>query len=428
MRRAPSDACRDGRRELTAAVSPSLGTPARRTPGGRLGVCVVSTASAAAPGGLSAYTAGLMRALTPLCLLSAAARFGNRAPALLDYAASEAARSVTWEQTSIPLVSPGSWAPALPWVHRLVDRRLGQRQAIALFTRAFSGALQRAVPSEADVIHVVGAGRELIGFPALAVARARRIAITVSPGSHTDQWGDGDLDLRLYRQADAVIAFTEHEAQHLHARGVPSARLHTSGLAPSVSAGGDGARFRARHGLGERPLVLFVGRAQRYKGFHALCEAMSIVLESHPSACLVAVGPRGEAPVPPVPSGAARILGEVDDSEKADAFAACDLLCMPSEGESFGLAYVEAWAYGKAVIAGSSPAARELVTDGEDGLWTENAAGPIAAAIRHLLDDPVLRRRLGEAGRRRQAAHFTWEAAAERHLAVFAGVKRGPRP
>lgn len=388
-----------------------------------LRVCVLSTASAAAPGGLPAYTGGLMRALRSRCALSAAARFGAAPPPRLDYGASDAASVHTWEGLDIPLLTPGRWRGVVRTLPRVLDRRLLQRSATAIGARAYAGALRRAVPDPVDVVHVVGVGRELIGFAGLALARSMNAALTVAPGSHTGQWGDGPLDIRFYRQAGAVIAFTEHEARNLARHGVPARRLHTCGLAPNVGADGDGRRFRARLGLADRPVILFLGRRQRYKGFHALREAMPSVLLAHPDSCLVCIGQPGEPVDVPLPNGAVRVLDAVDEDAKADALAACDVLCVPSEGESFGLAYVEAWVYGKPVVVGPAPAAREVVTDGVDGLWAKNEPRSVARALTRLLDDSDLRRRMGEAGRRRQAERFTWSRVAERHLEIFADAR-----
>ena len=172
----------------------------------------------------------------------------------------------------------------------------------------------------------------------------------------------------MYARLGAVLAQSEYEKRHLTDRGVSPEKIFVYGLgASSVPPTGDGAAFRARHGIGNRPVVLFIGRRQRYKGYHALAEAMAQVRESVPDALLVCVGPWGEPPYPELPEGALLDLGRVSEEEKEDALAACDVFCLPSTDESFGLVYVEAWRYGKPVIAGPAPAVREMVRDGENG-------------------------------------------------------------
>jgi glycosyltransferase involved in cell wall biosynthesis len=95
---------------------------------------------------------------------------------------------------------------------------------------------------------------------------------------------------------------------------------------------------RPARGLGDRPLGLFVGRRQRYKGYNALREAMTAFVRTVPDACLVSVGPATQPASPALPEGSHVDLGTCDEQEKADGLAACDVFCMPSEGESFGIA------------------------------------------------------------------------------------------
>lgn len=94
--------------------------------------------------------------------------------------------------------------------------------------------------------------------------------------------------------------------------------------------------------------------------------------------------------------------------EAPEAFlAGLDLLLMPSHAEGFGLAAAEAQAAGLPVIAADASSLPEIVKDGETGLLVPPGdAAALAAALRRLLDDPALARRLGAAGRARVLAGF----------------------
>jgi glycosyltransferase involved in cell wall biosynthesis len=102
--------------------------------------------------------------------------------------------------------------------------------------------------------------------------------------------------------------------------------------------------------------------------------------------------------------------------------AACDVFCRPSDGESFGIAYLEAWSFSKPVVAGPAPAVAELVQDGENGFRVANDAEAIAPVLTGLLLDRPLRRRLGAAGRELQRCRYTSPAVVEGHEAVFRAV------
>jgi len=86
---------------------------------------------------------------------------------------------------------------------------------------------------------------------------------------------------------------------------------------------------------------------------------------------------------------------------------------------------LEAMAHGRAVVATPVGGTPEVVADGETGLLVPpRDPDALADALRRLLDDPDLRRRMGEAGRRRVAADFTAERMADRVLAVYERVVR----
>jgi len=100
--------------------------------------------------------------------------------------------------------------------------------------------------------------------------------------------------------------------------------------------------------------------------------------------------------------------------------ARADCLVIPSEREGFGLTALEAMALGTPVIYCSSPhsAVGDLVRDGVDGVGTEPAPRPLAAAIERFIDDPDLRNRFGEAGRSR-ATGYDWSEIARRFEATL---------
>jgi glycosyltransferase involved in cell wall biosynthesis len=390
------------------------------SPDPRPRLAIVSTNGPEGIGGLAGYVRHLGEALEADFAITHVSRFRASGPTTLSYTAREQpARFALGDRAVRTIAPPRAAVPALRAARRLVYYPRLQPTARRLFRAGFGRPLAHAVPGDAELVHVVGTGWEMLGFSALPLARKHGAKLTISPAIHTGSWGDSALDATLYRATDAVIAYSRHERDRLVQLGVPPERVVVSGLAPGSYDGGDGDGFRARHGLGERPLVLFAARRQRYKGYHALREAMPAILAEVPDACLVVLGPDGDQPYPTLPRGAALELGLVDEATKADAFAACDVFCMPSAEESFGIVYTEAWSYGKPVVGGPAPAVRELIRDGVDGYTTTQEPQAIAEPLTRLLRDPGLRDRLGDAGRLRQQAEFTWAAVADRHRKTF---------
>ncbi len=388
-----------------------------------LRVCLVAAASGEMTGGLASYLRCLADHLSQECVVSVVARFtrmGEAGQAVTMYAEAEPPRTLDHGRYQTRIVAPPSiWRPILKRLISLVSRPALQPLALWLYRRAYQPSLAAAMPTPVDVVHYVGNGWELLGFAALAEARRRGAAFTIWPAVHPGTWGDSPLDVALYNQAEAVFVQSKSERAHLARLGVDPSRLRQCGLAPATEANGDAARFRRKHGLGQRPLILFIGRKDRGKGYHALREAMPCLLSAVPDACLIAIGPDCEPPYPDVPEGALLDLGRAEEAEKADALAACDVFCLPSEREAFGIVYVEAWSYGKPVVGGSAQAVRELVTDGVDGYCVVQDKDAIAAALSRLLRDPALSKKLGAEGYRVQQERFTWSSVTENHCLVF---------
>jgi glycosyltransferase involved in cell wall biosynthesis len=385
---------------------------------------VLSTSSVFAGGGLAVYARHLAEWLgSRHGAAVTVARFSREGVPVRAYARREHSRTTRAASgVEVRIVAPPiAMTPVLRSLSRTVDRRYLDPYTIATISAAFCGALERAIPADAEVVHYVGSAWELLGFAGLRVARRRGVAFTMWPAIHPGDWGDGPLDARLLVASDLVFAQSAHEVATLRALGVRSDRIRKSPLGPAVGPAGDSARFRAQHELADAPIVLFVGRKQRYKGFDALIGAIPIVQRDLPEARLVTIG-SGQRPE--LESQAVLDLGEVDDRTKADALAACDAFCMPSSGEAFGMAYVEAWSYGKPVVVGPAPASRELVEEGGTGLHVEQEPNAIARALVDLLSDRALAHRMGEAGRRLQRERYTWEITWQVHHDGFTAARR----
>ena len=108
-------------------------------------------------------------------------------------------------------------------------------------------------------------------------------------------------------------------------------------------------------------------------------------------------------------------LDDLPEGEKQDALAACDILCVPSEGESFGMVYYEAWAYKKPVVALDLPVLRETISSHGGGLLCDAEPQSIANALIQLLSNPELAYKLGNMGHSVARLH-DWPKAFESYL------------
>jgi phosphatidylinositol alpha-1,6-mannosyltransferase len=116
--------------------------------------------------------------------------------------------------------------------------------------------------------------------------------------------------------------------------------------------------------------------------------------------------------------------GAVTDSELHEYFQQASLFVLTprQDGlsfEGFGLVYLEAGAYGLPVVATRSGGVADAVLDGKTGFLAEpEDIDEIALAIAHLLSDPDLARRLGQANRD-WAETLTWERNASQYLQAY---------
>lgn len=94
----------------------------------------------------------------------------------------------------------------------------------------------------------------------------------------------------------------------------------------------------------------------------------------------------------------AELVGYVDDI--GAFYRRCDVFCLPSVDDGFGMALCEAMAEGVACVATDRCGASELMTDGVDGLVVRAGdSEALAGALLRLYGDEEMRRGLGEAGR-----------------------------
>lgn len=263
---------------------------------------------------------------------------------------------------------------------------------VPAFLAAFVRAARRAARGS-DLVHAHW-------LPAGAVALATRKPYLVHlHGSDVELARRAPrLARAILRRAAAVVCVSSALAEDARRLGADEVVVLPNGveLPPQVGEEAD------------PPEVLFAGRLSREKGVLELVEAargMNLVVA-------------GDGPLR---DRVQEARGFVPPQELAKLYARAAVVVCPSLREGFGVVCVEAMAHGRPVVASAVGGLLDLVEDGETGLLVPPGdVEALRAAIERLLGDPELRRRLGDAGRRRAAERFSWDTVTRETLELYA--------
>src|SRR3989442_6189024 len=265
-----------------------------------------------------------------------------------------------------------------------------------------------------DLVHNIG--REYLDS-SLEVAEGLGIPTVLTPLVHPGQFHGGDMpsDFARYLRADVITTMTDWERGWFAAGGVDPARLVTTGMGPNARRSTDGKAFRAAHRIpAGAPLVLYIGRKERYKGYIHLLDAAEVVWRTQPETRFVFIG---------IPGFYSSFFDEftryaderivdierASGAERSAAPDACDVFSMPSLHDTFGIGYPEAWLHERPVVGGDIPPLREVIAHGVDGICVRQRVDDVARAILRLLDDPTLRLSMGRAGAAKLRERWDWD-------------------
>lgn len=244
-------------------------------------------------------------------------------------------------------------------------------------------------------------------------------------------------------------------------RGIDRIVLPAPGLAAQYDGlGVERALCRARTGVagpggvrrsrsGEEPLrVCFIGFLTRAKGALDLLRAAVEILRERPHVAfhLITQEIARERNITYLGTAAdntreaARLLQEVSDparivlhsprtdAEKWRILVDADLFTLPSHSEAVPLSLLEALACGLPAVVTPVGGIPETVREGTNALFVPPGdAGRLKEALLRLIDDPSLRRRMGEANRRLYEERYTLACYAAELRAVFESMRPGVR-
>jgi glycosyltransferase involved in cell wall biosynthesis len=183
---------------------------------------------------------------------------------------------------------------------------------------------------------------------------------------------------------------------------------------------------------GGAPVVTLVARMLWDKGVGEFVEAARLLRAERPGVRFWLVG--DSDPLNPAAisddqlrqwreEGAVEWLGHRDDIPAI--LSQSQIACLPSYREGLPRSLLEAMAAGLSIVTTDVPGCREAVAHDVNGLIVPaRDSAALGAALRILIDDPALRRRLGAAGRERAEREFASPIIIAETLAVYADLAR----
>jgi glycosyltransferase involved in cell wall biosynthesis len=181
-----------------------------------------------------------------------------------------------------------------------------------------------------------------------------------------------------------------------------------------------------RRGTGEKK-ILYLGRLTSSKNPELLIKAMLYVAESVKEAKLIMAGPDwGERrSLENLVSQlgmetAVQFTGEVNEEQKMNLLASCDILVHPSLQDIFSLSVLEATAAGLPAVAFKVGGNAEMVLDGQTGILVgETTAEALSAAIVNILSNDELAEKMGREAREYTSSKFSWEETVSRLEKIY---------
>ncbi len=266
-------------------------------------------------------------------------------------------------------------------------------------------------------------------------ARLAGVPVVIVAEMAVDLWkgrSDRYIDRRLATWCDRLVGNSHAVVDFYRELGVPDDRLAMiySGAEDEEPPLVDARAIRAEFGFEpQAPVILFAGRLAEQKRVDDLLKAVDLLQHVQPDLRTLIVG---EGPLRERLEHTARaydlasrvcFLGHRSDVPRL--MAAADAVVLPSSYEGLPNVVLEAMRFRKPVVATAAPGTTELVVDQETGLLVPvGNAMLLARAIRDLVRDPALARRLGEAGRGRVETYFRADAMVAHFADLYENVAR----
>lgn len=188
--------------------------------------------------------------------------------------------------------------------------------------------------------------------------------------------------------------------------------------------------FLLEIGLSKKEMIVgSIGRLSSVKGYSYLIDAFRDIAREIDDVYLLLVGdgPEKERLKQQIKKLALedKVIINPGGQNLSKFFSVIDIFCLPSISEGFGLALVEAMAFGRACIASNVGGLSELIINGEDGLlFDAKSPESIKKAVMVLIKDPDKRKLFSQKGQIKVRNEFSIEKCVHETIKVYKSVMR----
>lgn len=316
------------------------------------------------------------------------------------------------------------------WMRKIVGRQYYTSEVPSMFK------LGRKIPKGFDVINNHNFPTEWAAFFAKKRAKAPVVWMCNEPpywffipehgkGLRKINWPLFEmLDKIAVSYIDEILVLSRVAAEYVRKTYNRSARVVRTGVDSELFHNASGEDVRRRYGLESDFVLLFVGRsmyARRSDVIRALYhlskdyDNVKLILDNaSQQEMLVRLSKKLDV------KDKVLFLYSNSDKELAKVYAACDVFVYPSSTSPWGLVVTEAMAAAKPVVVSKHVGTAEIIQNGVNGIIADRA-GPeeIVKQVKILIDNPKLRKKLGDNAYEYVKTNLSWENYAKNMESIF---------
>jgi glycosyltransferase involved in cell wall biosynthesis len=232
------------------------------------------------------------------------------------------------------------------------------------------------------------------------------------------------LDRVTVSYIDEIVVLSRIGAGYVRKAYNRSARVVRTGVDTELFHNASGEDVRKIHGLESSFVLLYVGRSA-YAQQSSVIRALYRLSKDYDNVNLILDGPGQRDPLISL-SEKLRVRDKVlflhskSDEELARVYAACDVFVYPSSISPWGLVVTEAMATAKAVVVSKQVGTSEIIQSGVNGIVVDHATPEeIAKQVKMLMNNPKLRKKLGENAYEYVKNNLSWEKYAKNMESIF---------